>query len=126
MNFTPKNPPRRFEVGRGARIELSDCGTVELAPDEQVTFRTESGAEYDLARKSWGFYATPSLNGRLKKFRLRGVLVKSPASLYHVFLVEEGKEADFQRYIDLEKHVIVAWLDSDEALARLEGAVRRA
>ena len=123
MQFTPTKPPRIFEVGRGTSIKIADCGRMVLQPDEQITFLTASGAEYDVARKSWGFYATPSLNGRLQTFKLRGVLVKSPASNYYVLLVEQGKEADLQCYLDVEAHTIVCWLDSDEALERLERGV---
>ena len=49
MKFTPIDPPRRFEVsGRGVKLMLSDCAHIALAPDEQVTFTTESGGEYDV------------------------------------------------------------------------------
>jgi len=124
MKFDVVDPPRIFEVGRGEIIQLKDCGRINLVPDEQVTFVTDSGAEYDVARKSWGFYATPSLNGRLKTFGLRAVLVKSPNSKYYVFLVESGKEADFQRYLDSEGHTIVTWMDSDNTLEGLERKIK--
>ena len=77
MKFVEKSPPRRFTVGSAVKFEMRDCGTLALAPDEQVTLLTESGAEYDVARKDWGFYATPSLNGRLESFGLRGVLIRN-------------------------------------------------
>ncbi|HLN09267.1 MAG TPA: hypothetical protein VK281_09945, partial [Xanthobacteraceae bacterium] len=72
MQFDPKVPPRVFTVGNSGPIEMRDCGMVALDADEQLTFVTERGAEYDVARKDWGFYATPSLNGRLMQFGLRG------------------------------------------------------
>jgi len=125
MKVTPTDPPRVFEVGGGERIRLKDCARIHLEPDEQVTFVTESGAEYDVARKSWGFYATPSLNGRLPQFGLRGALVKSPAGRFYVFLVERGREAEFQGYLDVEQHAVICWLDSDRDLERLERALRR-
>ena len=74
MKIDLKNPPRSYEVGRTVKLQMKDCGTIRLEPDEQLTFTTEAGAEYDLARKDWGFYATPSLNGRLQQFGLRAVL----------------------------------------------------
>jgi hypothetical protein len=118
------DPPREFEVGLGEIIRLKDCAHIALAPDEQVTFFTESGAEYDVARKSWGFYATPSLNGRLERFNLRGVIVKNRRLQYFIMLVERGKEALFQRYLDVEQLSIVCWLDSSQALERLEQAIQ--
>jgi hypothetical protein len=119
MRFVPNDPPRRFEVGFGPKIEMSDCGRVELDIDEQVTFMTPSGAEYDVARKSWGFYATPSLNGRLAQFGLRGVLVRNGIGRYFVLLVERGHEEDFDAYRADEGLEIVTWLDDDEALGHL-------
>ena len=126
MKLTPIDPPRVFQVGRGEVIHIKDCAHIELEPDEQVTFKTESGAEYDVTRKSWGFYATPSLNDRLHQFGLRAVLVKSPASKYYIFLVERGKEADCQRYLDVEGHNIICWLDSDSELETLEAKLNAA
>jgi hypothetical protein len=120
MKFTPATPPRIFHAGTKEKYELKDFGKVALEPGEQVTFVTPSGAEYDLARKSWGFYATPSLNDRLTRFGLRGVLIKSPNDRFYVLLVEKGQEADFQAYLDDEGHSIVSWLDTPEALEKLD------
>jgi hypothetical protein len=125
MQFEPKNPPRKFEVGYDKKGILSDCGTMRLAPDEQITFVTEDGREYDVTRKDWGFYAAPSLNSRLARFRLRAVLVKNRVDNFFVLLVEAGKEAAFQEYVDGEPLQVVAWLDTTEALKKLDAAVAR-
>ena len=93
-------------------------------PDEQVTFSTESGGEYDFVRKSWGFYATPSLNARMQKFGLRAALVKSGDGKYYIFALETGKEEAFDRYLEVEGHTVLAWLDSDANLAKVERALR--
>jgi len=121
MKFEPKDPPRAFLVGHAEKFEMHDCGNMRLEPDEQITFVTPGGAEYDIARKSWGFYATPSLNGRLTQFGLRGVLVKNRGTgRFFVLLVETGAEALFERYCADENLVIVVWLDSSAALEELE------
>ena len=120
MKFIPTDPPRRFTVGRLAPIELKDCGRVALDPDEQVTFVTEAGGEYDVARKSWGFYATPSLNRRLPSFGLKPALVGSPDGRRYVFLIERGREDEFSRYAASENLRVIRWLDSDQALAAIE------
>jgi hypothetical protein len=125
VKFEPKNPPRTFEVGYDAKGTIADCGTMRLASDEQITFVTETGGEYDLTRKDWGFYATPSLNGRLASFNLRGVLVKNRLDRFFVMLVERGKEDVFDRYVRQEPLTIVTWLDSLEALQALEAALER-
>lgn len=124
MKFDPKDPPRRFTVGNAVKFEMADCGTLELVPDEQVTFRTEAGGEYDVARKDWGFYATPSLNGRLAGFGLRAVLIRNRLTdRYFVLLVERGREPAFEAYLEQESCDVVAWLDTTEALSRLRAAV---
>jgi hypothetical protein len=120
VNWTAVDPPREFEVGFGERLVMKDCARVRLEPDEQVTFTTEAGAEYDVARKAWGFYATPSLNGRMQQFGLRGVLIRNRIGRYFVILVERGREAAFEHYLQVEGLVVVCWLDSTEALQRLE------
>lgn len=111
MKFTENNPPRKFTVGKYSPIELADCGKIELAPDELVTFTAEGGAEYDVGRKSWGFYATPSINGRLKSFGLKTALVCNAADQYFVMLVEKSKMAEFLAYLQQEHSTVVEWLD---------------
>jgi hypothetical protein len=94
---------------------------MRLEPDEQITFVTPAGAEYDVARKDWGFYATPSLNGRLTQFGLRAVLVKNRATRrFFVLLVESGAETRFERYCAAENLAALVWLDSSAALEDLE------
>jgi SAM-dependent methyltransferase len=116
------DPPRVFETGRGAPIAIADCARIELAPDEQVTFTTPAGAEYDVTRKAWGFYATPSLNGRLLNFNLRAAIARGPAAKYYVFLVERGHEPAFEAYLAAEQNTLVRWLDNDEDLRAIETA----
>jgi hypothetical protein len=120
MKFEAKTPPRRFTVGNSVKFDMLDCGDLHLQPDEQVTFRTASGAEYDVARKDWGFYATPSLNGRLEQFGLRGVLIRNrDTGRYFVLLVERGHEPQFDAYCNQENLAVIAWLDSTAGLDNL-------
>jgi hypothetical protein len=124
MKFDERKPPRRFTVGNTVKFEMSDCGSLHLTPDEQVTFVTEAGGEFDVARKDWGFYATPSLNGRLESFGLRAVLIRNRMTdRYFVLLVERGKEPAFSEYLAQEQCEIVSWLDSAESLGRLRAAM---
>lgn len=122
MNIYPQIPARNFKVGKPEnKVVMKDCGKIILEPDEQITFKTETGAEYDLARKDWGFYSTPSLNGRLSSFGLRGVLIKNrETARFFVLLVEKGKEALFDKYCKLENLAVISWLDCDESLKKLE------
>jgi hypothetical protein len=120
VKFIPVDPPRKFEVsGAGVRLQLSDCGRVALSTDEQVTFTTEAGGEFDVTRKSWGFYATPSTNGRLKSFGLRAALVRNVAGRLFVVLVEQGKESEFLAYVEADRQTLLTWLDDDASVERL-------
>lgn len=120
MKFKAIDPPRRFDVaGAGVRLTIADCGRVELAADEQVTFVTEGGAQYDVTRKNWGFYATPSTNGRLHSFGLRTALVRSRIGRLFVVLVERGKEDLFLEYLRDDQQRLLCWLDDDEAVSTL-------
>jgi SAM-dependent methyltransferase len=111
MKTTLLDPPRRYRCGRQGTVEIADCARLELAPGEQVTFLTGRGAEYDVTRKSWGFYATPSMNARLASFGWRSALVRNAEGHRYLFLVERGGEDEFQRYLAEEAIEVAAWLD---------------
>ncbi|MBI5726148.1 MAG: class I SAM-dependent methyltransferase [Planctomycetes bacterium] len=123
MKFFPNDPPREFKVGRDGHITLRDCGRIELSPDEQITLVTQAGGQFDVARKEFGFYATPSLNGRLVRFGLRPALVKSPGDLFFILLVEKGSEKLFKEYMADEKQVLICWLDTVASLGAVEKAL---
>jgi hypothetical protein len=92
-------------------VRLSHVADAWLEADEVVTFRTDSGCEFDVTRKSWGFYAVPSLNGRLPKHGLRPALVSDGETLY-LLLCERDREAEFASYLDDQGLSLKEWLDS--------------
>lgn len=111
MKYNFNKVPRKFEVGINTKLQISDFGSVNLEADEQITFITEGGNEYDVARKSWGFYATPSINGRLIKNRFRVAhVVNTKTSMQFILLVEYGKEDDFFNYCNGESMIVLKWL----------------
>lgn len=111
MNIDLMKPPRRFQVGRGGTIELKDCARIRLEADEQVTFVTPSGKEYDVAAKGWGFYATPSVNGRLASQGFKTALVRNGEGRYYIMLVESEGVGEFLAYAAQERNAVVEWLD---------------
>lgn len=124
MKLTPEDPPREFTSGVRNDVVMRDAGRLDLAADEQVTLTTEAGGEYDVARKEWGFYATPSLNWRLPRFGLRGALVRNSKGHAFVMLVERGHETSFEEYVAGEMLRVVGWLDDGETLDRIDRALQ--
>lgn len=109
MNFVEKSPARVFKVGKG--IDISDCGEMYLDDDEQITFKA-GDSEYDVCKKSWGYYATPSVNGRLKSFNFETYLVLNVESeMKYIFLVHAEKKDLFERYILDEGLTVINRLD---------------
>jgi hypothetical protein len=119
MKINLKHPGRCYIVGKNDQVIITDCGTIELVPDEQVTFVSHEGAEYDLVAKDFGYYATPSTNGRLASFGLKTVLVKNSIGRVFVLLVHTTKLAEFLKYVDIEGLEILGWLDDEEFIAGL-------
>ena len=124
MKFEAKTPPRLFTVGAGPSAAVhADCGTITLEPGEQVTFSAPGGKEYDVARTEWGFYATPSINARLNGFALRTALVRNRQGRLYVLLVERDRMDAFVRFCRDDPHDVLAWLDDDGTVARIDAAL---
>ena len=60
------------------------------------------------------------MNGRLSRFGLRSALVRGDDGKAFVFLVENGREDEFQKYLNIERLWVVSWLDSDSQLDAIE------
>ena len=115
MEIIRKDPPRTFRVGEDGRITISDCGDISLDADEQVTMLSAAGKRHDFAAKDWGFYATPSVNGRLKDEGFKTALVRNPAGRLYVMVVDTDRLATFEAYCRDEQQVIEEWLDERPA-----------
>lgn len=121
MNIRTIQPPRAFVVGPpDDPVCLYDCAHIELAPEEQVTFKGPTGSEYDFCRKSWGYYATPSLNSRLGRFGLRPALVRGLDRKMYLMAVERDRIEEFEAYLTRFGLRRICWLDDDAILDRIE------
>ena len=68
--------------------------------------------EHDLVRKQWGYYATPSLQGRLRSNGMRAALTRNvETGRIFVVLVEIGKEQLWRAYNAKERQEFLTWLD---------------
>lgn len=122
MKFLPIDPPRQFDSDGTGRFMISDCARIELQAEEQITFVAPSGSEFDVTRKPWGYYATPSLNGRLPAKGLHPALVSNSQKRYFIHLVEDGLEKEFEEYLALGEMRVVLWLD-ERTLSAIEDSL---
>jgi hypothetical protein len=115
MKFEPKNPPRKFKVGkRENKIVISDFGDLHLSPDEQITIVSDNGKRHDFTCKDWGFYSTPSINGRLKNEGFKSALVENIKGQVYIMSVEKDRIDLFEKYCIDENQTIIEWLDERE------------
>jgi len=91
---------------------IKDCGKIHLEQDEMVTFTTKTNKEYDFAAKEWGFYATPSINGRLRNEGFKTALVVNEDNKLFVMVVEDDKLQVFEEYlIKNQDNRVICWLN---------------
>ena len=107
MKMKIKKKPRVFTVNN---IEIRDCGKIKLDKNELISFVTKSGKEYDFVAKEWGFYVTPSINGRLKKEGFKVAIVKNKIEKIFITAVEKNKIKLFEKYCSDEQQSILQWL----------------
>jgi hypothetical protein len=123
MKTTWRDPPRRFDPDGTGRFAIADAGCIELGSDEQVTFVGPTGSEYDVVRRDWGYYATPSLNSRLPANGLRPLLARNGAGRFFVCLIERGRERQFADYAEAAGMQALGWLDHGPTLERVAAAL---
>tara|TARA_A100001011_G_C13824742_1_gene640416 strand:+ start:251 stop:601 length:351 start_codon:yes stop_codon:yes gene_type:complete len=111
VKFNIHEKPRIFRVGEKNNIKIKEVGFVYLKNNEQITIINENKKNYDFVKKSWGYYATPSINGRLKKEGFKTALVKNKYSKYYIMVIDRKKLNNFKKYCKEEDQKIIEWLD---------------
>ena len=111
MKYNFKKKPRIFYPRGDKKIKIKDLGDIELMANEQLTFVKDSGARFDFVSKDWGFYATPSVNNRLKNENFKTALVQNSKGNIYVMVVEIEKLKLFEEYCKMEDQKILEWLD---------------
>tara|TARA_Y100001958_G_C20853722_1_gene295047 strand:+ start:163 stop:492 length:330 start_codon:yes stop_codon:yes gene_type:complete len=108
MKVYKRKKARKFLVSKKNNIFLKDVGKIHLQEDENLTITCKEKKDFEICRKSWGYYATPSLNFRLKRKGLKAVLVKQNLK-YFILLVDMKKKEKFKNYIKIENYKIIRW-----------------
>ena len=107
MNIKKKN--RKFKVGI-SNITLNEVAKISLKSNEMITL-VNGKIEYDIVKKNWGYYATPSINSRLLKFSLKTCIIKSKVTNNSfIILVQNNKKKEFNKYLKDESCAVVKWL----------------
>lgn len=109
----------KFDLLDKARVfsvkghEIKDLGKILLDSNELITFKTPSGKNFDFVAKEWGFYATPSMNDRLKKEGFKTALVVNEIDQLFIMAVEEDKLDIFSEYLKKNQdNKVICWLDN--------------
>jgi len=124
MKISEKKPTRKFLVGEQNQLTITDCGAIILEPDEMVTLIDSEGSEFDITKKNWGYYATPSINKRLKHNGFKTALVVNKAGDTYIMLVKENHRNIFSEYLSGEGSKVVCWLDEDLSISTIEESMK--
>ena len=111
MQINKNNKPRLFNTGFDNTSVIKDFGKIYLNAGEQFTFMSGK-QEYDFTKTDWGYYSTPSINGRLKNNDFRVYLVKNVFGKIYVFTVQNSKISIFKDYCTYEHIKIILRLDN--------------
>lgn len=105
---------RNFIVGINKKININHCATISLKDNQQVTFIFKNKQEYDVVKKKWGYYATPSINYRLKINSFKTALVRNKNNRNFIMIVNKKNLKIFNDYLSDESMKLVSWLDNEE------------
>ena len=103
--------PRIFKVGENKKIKIKEVGYVYLKNNEQITLINENKKKHDIVKKSWGYYATSSVNSRLKKEGFKTAIVKNKSNGYYIMIVDIKKIKNFKNYCKKENQKVIEWID---------------
>tara|TARA_B100000579_G_scaffold438030_1_gene471096 strand:- start:4669 stop:5040 length:372 start_codon:yes stop_codon:yes gene_type:complete len=113
MKIKKNRKPRTFFVGKKKNIKIKHLADIFLNNNELLTFK-DNKSEYDFSKKNWGYYSTPSINSRLKKFDYKVCLVKNTSDKrYFIFTVKNTKKKEFKKYLSTEKLKVVFWFTNN-------------
>ena len=99
---------RSFEVNK--KIILKHTANIKLNSNEMITLKNNK-MEFDITKKKWGFYATPSINKRLKSFGfLSAIIQNNNTKNIFVVLIDKKKKKLFTKYIKTQDIRVLKWL----------------
>jgi len=100
---------RSFIVGEKIKIKIFHVADIKLRTNQQVTFLFKK-SQFDFTKKNWGFYVTPSINGRLVEQGFKTAIVKNKYKKIYIMSVHKKKLVDFKKYCKDHDQKVIKWL----------------
>ena len=101
-----KRKKRSFIVGKNKKIKITEKAIIKLGNNEQITFLNQND-EYDVVKKNWGYYCTPSINNRLKVNNFRSFIVSNKKKNIFFMIANKKKINMFKKYLKSEENKIL-------------------
>lgn len=125
MKLNLNKQKRVFAVGKKQDILIEDLGGIKLNNNELLSLTCSGDARHEVVAKNWGFYATQSVNKRLREYRVKTALAKNNDNTVYVLLVSEDKLEQFEQYCVSEGLEVIFWLDKIPLATSTSGATLR-
>ena len=100
-----KKKIRSWTVGLKKDIHIKEIAQIKLKLNEQVSFYSDNlnKIENEICKKSWGYYLTPSIDKKLKKYGQKIFIMKNSKKNSYLVIVNNSKLREFKRYCMSEK-----------------------
>lgn len=103
---------RNFNTKSKLDTQITVLKHIFLKKNQQITFVEKKKKEYDIVKKEWGYYATPSINRRLKKFGYECLIIKNRQNKFFLCIVNKDLKKKFKLYLKQDDQKIVCWLNN--------------
>ena len=101
---------RKFKPSSKSRVIITEKAKIYMKHNEQITLIDINKNQYDIVKKSWGYYSTPSINKRLKNNNHKACIVKNiEKKTIFLFSVNIKKKNEFNKYLKKNKIKVIKW-----------------
>lgn len=100
-----KKKIRSWKVGIKKNILITETARIKLKANEQISFYSynKNKIENEICKKGWGYYLTPSIDKRLKKYGQKIFIMKNSKKNSYLVIVNNSKLREFKKYCKNEK-----------------------
>ena len=95
-----KKVNRQFRPSKKYNLVITEKAKIYLKENEQITLVDDYKNEFDIVKKRWGYYSTPSINKRLLKNNYQIFLVQNINNKTNfIFSVIKNKKKLLKKYM---------------------------